>query len=315
VSNLVLYAIPVAIVGILLMVLEARWAMRHPEARGYDRRDTLASVSMGLLKVSVGAVAKIASIPLFAWVYEYRVLDLGQPAAWWAWLVLLVAEDLCFYWFHRTHHAVRFLWAAHVNHHSSRHFNLSTGLRQTVLTTLTSPIFWAPLALVGFPPWMILVAQTWSQLYQFWLHTEAVDRLGPLEWVMNTPSHHRVHHGKNERYLDRNHGGIFIVWDRMFGTFEPERERVVFGLTKDLATFHPLRILFHECGDLIRDVGRAPTWRAKLGYIFAPPGWSHDGSSRTARELRASHAGMTTSATVMQDSSPRIARAPNERSP
>ncbi len=299
-SHLVLYSIPVVGVAIAAMVLEMWWSHRHPEASGYDAKDTAASFSMGLLKISVGAVVKIASIPFFAWVYSHRIADAGQPALWWSWVVLVLAEDWCFYWFHRAHHHVRILWAAHVNHHSSRHYNLSTATRQTLLTTITGPIFWAPLSLVGFPPVMVIAAQTISQLYQFGLHTEAIRSLGPLEWVMNTPSHHRVHHGKNVRYLDRNHGGIFIVWDRLFGTFEPERERVVFGLTHDIYSFHPIRILFHEVGDIARDVRRAPDLRAKLGYLFAPPGWSHDGSSHTARQLRsatrASEATATTGA-------------------
>ena len=122
-----------------------------------------------------------------------------------------------------------------------------------------------------------------SLLYQFWLHTEAVDQLGPLEWILNTPSHHRVHHGKNVRYLDKNHAGIFIIWDRLFGTFEPESERVVYGLTKDIETFNLVRIGFHEVAAIARDVRRAPGLRAKLGYMFAPPGWSHDGSTQDRR--------------------------------
>jgi sterol desaturase/sphingolipid hydroxylase (fatty acid hydroxylase superfamily) len=284
VSNLVLYSIPAFFA---LIALEVLWATRHPEATGYERRDTAASLSMGVINVLVSAPAKFLSIPYFAWLYEHRFLDLGQPDRWWSWIILLFGEDLCYYWFHRTHHQVRILWAVHVNHHSSRHFNLSTALRQTVLTPFTGPIFWSVLPLVGFPPWMVLTAQAWSLLYQFWIHTEAVDRLGPLEWVMNTPSHHRVHHGKNVRYLDRNHAGIFIIWDRVFGTFERETERVVYGLTKDISTFNPLRIAFHEMAAIARDVARAPDLGAKLGYVFAPPGWSHDGSSLTADELRA----------------------------
>lgn len=280
-SNLVLYSIPAFIV---LMVLEGLWTRRHPEVRGYERRDTAASLSMGLLNVIVAGVAKFASIPLFALLYEHRIASPGT--AWWSWLVLLFAEDVCYYWFHRCHHEVRLLWAAHVNHHSSERYNLSTALRQTLLTPLTGPLFWAPLAIFGYPPWMILTAQAWSLLYQFWLHTEAIDRLGPLEWVMNTPSHHRVHHGKNVQYLDRNHGGIFIVWDRLFGTFEPEGERVVYGLTKDIHTFNLVQIGFHEIVAIVVDVRRAPSLRAKLGYLFAPPGWSHDGSTKTARQLR-----------------------------
>jgi sterol desaturase/sphingolipid hydroxylase (fatty acid hydroxylase superfamily) len=266
------------------MALEIVWARKNPERRGYELRDTRASLSMGILNVGFSAAAKLLSIPFFAWVYSHRVVDIGTH--WYAWLVLLVAEDFCYYWFHRSHHEVRLLWAAHVNHHSSEHYNLSTALRQALLTPLTGPIFWAPLALLGYPPWMILTAQAWSLLYQFWLHTEAVDRIGPLEWILNTPSHHRVHHGKNVRYLDRNHGGIFIVWDRLFGTFEVEAEPVVYGLTKDIKTYNLLQIGFHEVAAIARDVRRAPGLRAKLGYLFAPPGWSHDGSTQTARELQ-----------------------------
>ncbi|MGE5185476.1 MAG: sterol desaturase family protein [Acidobacteriota bacterium] len=282
-SNIVLYAIPAFLA---LMALEIVWASRHPEVTGYEARDTAASLSMGILNVGISAGAKLASIPYFAWLYEHRVSDLGRPDAWWSWIVLLFAEDCCYYWFHRTHHEVRLLWAVHVNHHSSQRFNLSTALRQALLTPVTGPVFWTPLPLLGFPPWMVLTAQAWSLLYQFWLHTEAIDRLGPLEHVLNTPSHHRVHHGKNVEYLDRNHAGIFIFWDKLFGTFEPERDKVVYGLTKDIATYNPLRIGFHELAAIGRDLGRAPTTRARLGYVLAPPGWSHDGSTLTARQLR-----------------------------
>jgi sterol desaturase/sphingolipid hydroxylase (fatty acid hydroxylase superfamily) len=283
VSNLVLYSIPAFLV---LIALEALWARRHPELPGYERRDTIASMSLGILNVVFSAGAKFLSIPFFALLYQHRIVDLGQPAMWWSWVILLVAEDFCYYWFHRTHHEVRVFWAAHVNHHSSQHYNLSTALRQALLTPFTGPIFWAPLALVGFPPLMILTAQAWSLLYQFWLHTEAIDRLGPLEWIMNTPSHHRVHHGKNVRYLDKNHAGIFIIWDRLFGTFAKETERVIYGLTTDIKTFNLVKIGFHEVVAIARDVRRAPTLRAKLGYMFAPPGWSHDGSTKTATELQ-----------------------------
>jgi sterol desaturase/sphingolipid hydroxylase (fatty acid hydroxylase superfamily) len=281
VPDLVLYAIPMFI---LAMVVEAMWTRRHPETRGYEARDAAASISMGLLSLFVTAAAKLFSIPLFFALYEHRIADIGT--AWWAWIALLFAEDLCYYWFHRAHHEIRLLWAAHVNHHSSRYYNLSTALRQPLLTPFTGPLFWAPLPLLGFSPVMVLTAQAWSLVYQFWLHTEAVGRLGPLEWFMNTPSHHRVHHGKNVEYLDKNHGGIFILWDRLFGTFAPEAEPVVYGLTKDIETFHPARIAFHEVAAIGRDVVRAPGLFARLGYLLAPPGWSHDGSSQTATQLQ-----------------------------
>ena len=282
-SNLVLYSIPAFIV---LVLLELAWARRHPEVRGYERRDTFASLSMGAINVVIAGGAKFLSIPFYAVLYEHRLVDVVAALGAWSWLVLLFAEDLCYYWFHRLHHEVRVLWAAHVNHHSSQHYNLSTALRQPLLTPFTGPMFWAPLALVGFPPWMILSAQALSLIYQFGLHTEAVDRLGPLEWFMNTPSHHRVHHGKNVPYLDKNHAGIFIIWDRLFGTFAREEEKVVYGLTTNIQTFHPLKIGFHEIGSIARDVARAPTLGAKLGYLFAPPGWSHDGSTQTATQLQ-----------------------------
>lgn len=283
-SNLVLYSIPAFIA---LILIEAAWSRRTREdVRGYEKRDTFASLSMGVINVIVAAGAKLLSIPFFALLYEHRVLDVVAATGAWSWAILFVTEDFCYYWFHRSHHEVRALWAVHVNHHSSQHYNLSTALRQAVLTPITGPIFWAPLALVGFPPVMILTAQAWSLLYQFWLHTESIKRLGPLEAILNTPSHHRVHHGANVEYLDKNHAGILIIWDKLFGTFEPERKRVEFGLTKNIDTFNPLRIGFHEFASIGRDVARAPTLRAKLGYIFRPPGWSHDGSSLTAGALQ-----------------------------
>lgn len=285
-SNLVLYSIPAFIV---LMALEILYTRKHlsPNVLGYELADTRTSLLLGIFNVGINGVTKLASIPLFAVFYEHRLANLGQPDQLWSWLVLLFAEDNCYYWFHRLHHEVRFLWAAHVVHHSSERFNLSTALRQPLLTPITGPLFWVPLAVVGYPPAMILTAQAWSLLYQFWIHTETIDRLGPLEWIMNTPSHHRVHHGANVEYLDRNHAGIFIIWDRLFGTFEREEARVVYGLTKNVHTFHLAKVGFHDVVAMAKDVVRAPTLRAKLGYIFAPPGWSHDGSSHTASQLRA----------------------------
>jgi sterol desaturase/sphingolipid hydroxylase (fatty acid hydroxylase superfamily) len=285
VSNLVLYSIPAFLV---LMALEIAWARRHPEHVGYELKDSVASLSMGILNVGVAAGAKLLSIPFFALLYQHRVLDLGHPSMWWSWVILFFGEDFCYYWFHRTHHEIRLLWATHVNHHSSQTYNLSTALRQPLLTPFTGPIFWAILPLAGYPPWMVLTAQAWSLIYQFWLHTESIDRLGPLEWFMNTPSHHRVHHGANLRYLDKNHGGVLIIWDRLFRTFAKETEAVHYGLTKNIETYNLVAISFHEVVAIARDVRRAPGLRAKLGYALAPPGWSHDGSTQTAGQLQKS---------------------------
>ena len=285
-SVLILYAIPAFVV---LMVVEALWARRERRAatamtrtiRGYERRDTATSLTLGIANVVIAAFTKGASYLVLMWLYEHRVLTLGHGIL--AWIALFFLEDLCYYAFHRTHHEVRLFWAAHVNHHSSQHYNLSTALRQSWTTPFTGPMFWWPLALVGFEPWMILTQQAISLLYQFWLHTEAVDRLpAPIEFVFNTPSHHRVHHGSNVEYLDKNHAGILIIWDRMFGTFAPEITPVDYGLTKNIATFHPLRVAFHEWRSLVRDVRGARRVLDAFGYAFGPPGWAPDGLASTS---------------------------------
>ena len=290
-SNLLIYSIPGFLTLLLLEVLWTRRRLREgaPGLLGYEKRDTFASLAMGIGNVIISAFTTLGAIALWSWAYQHRVLSLGQPLVWWSWLVLFLAEDLCYYAFHRSHHGVRFLWAAHVNHHTSQYFNLSTALRQPWFTPITGPVFWLPLAFLGYPPPMILTAEAISLIYQFWIHTETVQRLPrPLEWLLNTPSHHRVHHGKNIAYLDRNHGGVLIVWDRLFGTFAAEdpQQPVRYGITHDLTSFNPLWIAVHEFVALARDVRHSGSLRAAWGYLFAPPGWSPDGSSRTAAELR-----------------------------
>jgi sterol desaturase/sphingolipid hydroxylase (fatty acid hydroxylase superfamily) len=252
--------------------------------RGYEARDTFASLAMGVGYLGVSLVTKAGAFGIYAWLHQLRVLDLGAGAL--AWPALILADDFCYYWFHRLHHEMRLLWAAHVNHHSSRHFNLSTALRQSWTTPFTAPLFWAPLPLLGFEPAQVFAAQALSLVYQFWIHSELIPKLGPLELVLNTPSHHRVHHGRNVRYLDKNYGGILIVWDRLFGSFEPEREPVDYGITKNLTTFHPVRIAFHEWLAMLRDVRGARSPLEALRWLLEPPGWSPDGSSRTARQLQ-----------------------------
>jgi sterol desaturase/sphingolipid hydroxylase (fatty acid hydroxylase superfamily) len=257
--------------------------------RGYEKRDTFASLGMGVGNVIISAFTTGSAFALWTWGYQHRVLQLGQAQLWWSWVALFFAEDLCYYWFHRSHHEVRLLWAAHVSHHTSQYFNLSTALRQPWFTPISGPIFWLPLALLGFPPAMILTAQAVSLIYQFWIHTETVQKLpAPLEWLLNTPSHHRVHHGKNISYLDRNHGGVLIIWDRLFGSFAAEdaREPVRYGITHDLTTFNPLRIAVHEVVAITQDLRKTRSLRHAFGYLFAPPGWSPDGSSRTAAQQR-----------------------------
>ncbi|HEU4656371.1 MAG TPA: sterol desaturase family protein [Capillimicrobium sp.] len=271
-AEVLYYAIPFFI---LLLVVEFL-SYRHDhddDLVGYDLRDTRTSLTMGLGNVAINVVWKLAVVAIYAALYELTPLRIPADA-WWAWVLLFFADDLAYYWFHRVSHESRFFWASHVVHHSSQHYNLSTALRQTWVPMTYLP-FWLPLPLLGFEPWMVLLAQSWSLIYQFGLHTEKVRRLPRwVEAVFNTPSHHRVHHGSNHDYLDRNYGGILIVWDRLFGTYIPEGERVRYGLTKNLETHHPLRVAFHEYVALWRDVRAAPTWRVRFGHLWHGPGWT-----------------------------------------
>ena len=286
-TPLVYYAFPAFIALLVLELALLRRARREGrDVRGARRADTWASLAMGAGNVLISAAIGGALYALYSWLWQHRLFEIGTGAA--AWVLLFVAEDFTYYWWHRASHEIRFLWAAHENHHSSQYFNYSTALRQSYTTPFTVPLFYWWLPLAGFAPWMVFTQISISLIYQFWIHTELVGRLPRwFEAIFNTPSHHRVHHGANVEYLDRNHGGILIVWDRLFGTFEPERARVRYGLTKNIDTFHPLRIAFHEWAAMLRDAARASSWRARLGFLLAPPGWSPDGSSLTAKQLRA----------------------------
>lgn len=280
----VAFAIPVFM---LLIVAEVLWSRRHLPTN-YELRDTAASILMGFGNLAIGAAYGGVVYAATNWVYQHRLVSL--PDAWWVFVALLFAEDFCYYWFHRWSHEYRVWWAAHVNHHSSQHLNLSTALRQSWTGQLAFVwVLWLPLAFAGFPPALIAFQQGVSLVYQFWIHTESVRRLPRwVEYVFNTPSHHRVHHASNARYLDRNYAGIFIIWDRMFGTLvlEDDAEPCRYGITTNLGTFNPLRIAFHEWAAIARDVARARGWRERLAYVFGPPGWSPDGSRRTSEEIR-----------------------------
>ena len=269
--DLILYAIPVFLLSLVLEWASYRF-LPDDDERGYERRDTATSLSMGVGNVVVGAGWKFVTLAVFAGAYAVSPyhLSASDPLTW---VLLFLVEDFSYYWFHRVHHEVRVFWASHVVHHSSQFYNLSTALRQSWTTPMTGLPFWVPLAFV-VPPWMLLTQQSISLLYQFFLHTERIDRMWrPVELVMNTPSHHRVHHGANLGYLDRNYGGILIVWDRMFGTFRAEDERVVYGLTKNIETFNPVRVAFHEFGAIWADLRRARTWRTRFGHLLRGPGW------------------------------------------
>jgi sterol desaturase/sphingolipid hydroxylase (fatty acid hydroxylase superfamily) len=231
---------------------------------------------MGLGNVFVDLFAKAMLFGILTWLHRLAIFPMGFQ--WWVWVLLFFGDEFSYYWFHRVSHECRLFWASHVVHHSSERYNLSTALRQTWTGSFMSFVFWLWLPIVGFAPAMIMTMKAISLLYQFWIHTELVRSLGPLEAVFNTPSHHRVHHGSNPRYIDRNHGGTLIIWDKLFGTFEPENpaDPVRFGLTKDIETYNPVRIAFEEWIDMFRDVWRAPGWNNKLRYLLGNPGWRHE---------------------------------------
>jgi sterol desaturase/sphingolipid hydroxylase (fatty acid hydroxylase superfamily) len=272
---------------ILLIILEMLWARRNAPEK-YEPRDTLTSLALGTGSTVAGAMTGgIVSVAAL-WLYDHRLFEIGW--LWWAWPLCFILDDLGYYWFHRSAHRVRWFWAGHVNHHSSQHYNLSTALRQSWTGFLAlSFIFRIPLALIGFHPVMILFCGAINLIYQFWIHTEVIGKLPRwFEYVMNTPSHHRVHHATNPRYLDANYAGTLIIWDRIFGTFteEVESERIRYGIVKQLGSFNLIWSVFHEWIGIARDLWSAP-WGHKLGYIWRPPGWSHDGSRDTSDAIKA----------------------------
>ena len=245
----------------------------------------IASVG-GVAAVAVGGVAitgawATATTPERLW--ERRLVrSLGSGPTTLA--AAIVGWDFVYYWNHRFMHTSRYMWAVHEVHHSSERYNLSTALRQPVADALGTMLPYGLLCLFGVPPDAVATARGVNLIYQFWIHTEAIDRIGRAERTLNSPSHHRVHHGSNRQYLDRNHGGILIVWDRMFGTFEPEDERVVYGLTTNIDTFDPARIATHEYVDLARDLAASSGWGERLSYVLRGPGWAlRQRAARTAR--------------------------------
>jgi sterol desaturase/sphingolipid hydroxylase (fatty acid hydroxylase superfamily) len=252
----------------------------------YTKKDTFASLSMGIGSIGSSIITKGLKFGVFTFLYEYRLLEI--PMVWWGFIALLLADDFSYYWFHRTSHKMRYFWASHVVHHSSQHYNLSTALRQSWTGEISgSFLFYAWMPLVGFDPLWILTAQSTNLIYQYWIHTEVIRKMPRwFELIFNTPSHHRVHHANDLQYLDMNFAGMLIVWDRMFGTFIDETKAPTYGLTTNISTYNPARIAFAEWGNLARDVFRTSGILNKLRYIFAPPGWSPDGSTLTTEEMR-----------------------------
>jgi sterol desaturase/sphingolipid hydroxylase (fatty acid hydroxylase superfamily) len=281
--------VTLAIPAFVLLVLAEMIVARIKDRSRYEPRDTLTSLALGTGSTVAGVLSGGLVFAMAMWVWQFRLFEIGY--AWYWFVIAFVLDDLAYYVFHRSAHRVRWFWASHVIHHSSQHYNLSTALRQTWTGFFSLAfLFRLPLFLIGFPPAMVFFVAGLNLIYQFWIHTEVIGRMPRwFEAVMNTPSHHRVHHATNPRYLDRNYAGVFIVWDKWLGTFEPERDddRPRYGLVKNLGSFNILWAATHEWIGIAKDVWHAPDWRARLNYMIRPPGWSHDGSRDTSETIKA----------------------------
>lgn len=274
---------------LFFMAAEIIWIKVKGRGGRYETRDTLTSLLMGAGNFASGIALAFVAYGFFMFLWQFKFWDLGH--AWYIVVLCFVLDDLRYYWVHRFGHEVRWVWASHVNHHSSQHYNLSTALRQTWTGTFTfMMVMRAPLILLGFHPVMVLFCGAVNLIYQFWIHTEAIQKFPRwFEAVMNTPSHHRVHHGRNARYLDANYAGTFIVWDKLFGTFVPEQEeeKVEYGLVHNLGTFNPIRVAFHEWIGVFKDMFQPGiSLKHRLMYAVMPPGWSHDGSRQTSKMIK-----------------------------
>lgn len=251
----------------------------------YRLNDSIADLSLGITSQITGIATTLLTVGLFAWVslnwslQQFTALPawpMQSPGTWeglLGWTLGFLAVDLAFYWSHRKSHEVNLLWAGHVVHHSSEEYNLTVALRQSSLHGLFTWIFYLPLAVLGMPWEMFVACYGLNLVYQFWIHTREIGRLGVLEWFLNTPSHHRVHHGVNPKYQDRNYAGVFIIWDRLFGTFTPEEEEPVYGITKPLGSWNPIWANVHVFAEIGRNLRLARGWRHRLRVIFGRPSW------------------------------------------
>jgi sterol desaturase/sphingolipid hydroxylase (fatty acid hydroxylase superfamily) len=282
-KNPTVAAVPFFILTLLIEIAAFRFLETDEEMRGYERKDARTSLLMGVGSLVSSTVFKISTLVVFVAVSVHLAPWHLPTDTWWSWALLVLGLDLAFYLQHRFVHRVRIGWAAHQAHHSSEYFNFSTALRQK-WNPWAEALFWLPFPLLGFAPWTLYVAFSFNLVYQFFVHTERIGTMWrPIELIFNTPSHHRVHHGSNPEYLDKNYAGMLIVWDRMFGTFQKELFRPTYGLTVPVDTYNLLRLQYGAFGELFRDVHRATSWRHKLGYVFMPPGWQ-PGEKRTEAE-------------------------------
>jgi sterol desaturase/sphingolipid hydroxylase (fatty acid hydroxylase superfamily) len=279
---LILISTPIYLVIIGLEILLSN--LQHQKA--YTVKDTVSNVYLMLLNSLIDLMFRGAYVVILDYFFHHRFFQFTSP--WIYWTLLVLAEDFLYYWLHRVDHYCRLFWAVHVTHHSSDHFNFTVGFRSSVFQPLYRFVYFIPLALAGFKPLDIVFIYSATQIWGIFVHTELIDKMGWFEYFMVTPSHHRVHHASNTKYLDRNMGMFLIIWDKLFGTFEPETkdEPIQYGLTTKVESNNPLSMIFHEWKNIARDLRRPVSWKDKFLYLFGPPGWSHDGSRLTSNQLR-----------------------------
>jgi len=277
------------IIGVELLLSNYR------HRKTYTWKDTAINVYLMLANSLIDLLIRGFYVGIFAYVYDHSVFEFTHPILYW--ILLFVLEDFLYYWLHRFDHEIRLFWAVHVTHHSSENMNFTVGFRSSVFQPLYRFIYFIPLAWLGFEPLDILFVFAATQIWGIFVHTELIGKMGWLEYILVTPSHHRVHHASNPKYLDKNLGMFLIIWDKLFGTFqaelpETEYQPIKYGLTKPLEKENPVSIVFHEWDAIRKDIGRKDlSWKEKYWYLFGPPGWSHDGSRLTSEQLRQLEAG------------------------
>jgi len=298
-TNPLVYGAPSFIAFILLELTYSK--VKDKKRKLYTWKNLGASFFMGVGSAIIAPLTKtIAAIVLFNFVFEVfnplvdgvRMNVFGWESfgyAWYIWLICQVLDDFTYYWFHRQNHMVRFLWAAHIVHHSSNEYNLGTAVRNGWFTILYKPFFYMWIPAIGFPPEMLVVCLGIEALWQFQLHTVYVPKMGFIEKLLNTHTMHQVHHARNLEYMDKNHGGFLNIFDKIFGTWkelDDENIEIEYGVTHEPNSYNPLVILTHEYRDIWNDMKKSPNWYHKFMYAFAAPGWSHDGSTQTIKQIR-----------------------------
>ncbi len=282
---LFLISTPLYLSIILLEIFLSNWHDR----KLYTLKDTLANFYLTALNGIIDLSFRLVYLVVLGYCANHSSVHITNVVAYW--VVLILAEDFIFYWLHRMEHYVRFFWAVHVTHHSSELFNFTVGFRSSVFQPLYRFIFFIPLAFLGFSALDIVFAYSLTQTWGIIVHTKLINKMGFLEHILVTPSHHRVHHASNPKYLDKNMGMFLILWDKLFGTFQPELpateyEPLRFGLTKNIETKNPVNLVIHEWKNIVTDIKKPVPFKQKLGYLFGPPGWSHDGSTMTSEQMR-----------------------------